>query len=284
MRRTIESALQQTYAEVEIVLYDDGSTDQTPQLAASYGQKIRYLRNDNRGIAVARTAACKTAMGEYIAFLDDDDLMPADRLSVLHDALVRYPEAKFAVGEIALIDAADQIFESPNLADKHETLFRDGYQAVMWPHFPATVHTTLFRRRDGEAIGWFDESFRFAGEDKDFFARLAGAEPVIYVPKVVSLYRRGHDSLTRQSVKVYQAQLRLFKRAIAQYSQHAEFKKRMLFRIRLTLQHLFVSDTDTDTSELLREYCAVLSFRDKVRLAIFVQKQRLKKLFRLGTR
>ena len=88
-------------------MVDDGSTDDTPAVMASYGDRIIYHRlAENGGIAAARTAACQRARGELIAFQDDDDIMPAERISALHDALCRFPTAVYAVGDMAIIDDA----------------------------------------------------------------------------------------------------------------------------------------------------------------------------------
>lgn len=71
----------------------------------SYGDRIRYFWQENQGIAATRTAACRLARGEFIAFQDDDDLMPPDRIVHLYKGLRKYPSAVFATGDYAIIDA-----------------------------------------------------------------------------------------------------------------------------------------------------------------------------------
>gem|GEM_PF-1078910 len=213
--RTICSALEQSYANTEIIVFDDGSTDATAEVVGRFGDRVRYHRQDNSGIAIARTRALKLAQGQFIAYLDDDDLMPRDRIKRLLDAHQRHPNAAFVVGDLELIDAYDQpIPGTRSVYADAETVFSDGYAAVMWPQVPATVHTTLFAKAKAKHIGYFDASFHQAGEDKDFFARLGQTGPVVYVPEVVSLYRTGHASLSRNVVKISNAQLRLLCRAI----------------------------------------------------------------------
>lgn len=240
LSRTIESALAQSYAPTEIIVLDDGSTDDTPTIVKHYSTAVRYIRQDNCGVAVARTNACQLAAGEYIAFLDDDDLMTPDRLETLYSALTRYPEAVLAVGELATIDEDDTLIECPAARERQpvlETLYQDGFEAVMWPHVPAAPHTTLFRRSHGEQIGWFDTQYQHASEDKDFFARLGRLGPIVFVPKVVSLYRRGHASLTQNRIRTILTQLQLFTNALEFIgSSNDKLRKRLQLRMRLLLQ------------------------------------------------
>ncbi len=236
--RTLASVYAQIRPADEILLYDDGSSDHTAEVAGRHGDRIRYVRSENQGIAKARTAACELAQGEFIAFLDDDDLMPADRLQNLYNCLQEHPQAVFAVGEIAYIDQQDRVITPAAPAPARSArIYADGFEAVMWPHVPATVHTTLFRRRHGEAVGWFDASFHQAGEDKDFFARLGRLGPVAYIPQVVSLYRRGHQSLSQNHLKISSAQLRMAAGVLdAPGSYRAEFLKRMQTRVAVALR------------------------------------------------
>ncbi|MEQ8857287.1 MAG: glycosyltransferase family 2 protein [Pseudomonadales bacterium] len=198
---TIGSLLAQRYSPAEIVVLDDGSTDSTLEVLRGYGDRIRYASQPNRGIAVARTEASRLARGELIAFHDDDDPMPADRLVLLHSALSRFPEAVMAVGDWALVDGQGLPTGSrwlPDAGRRDPCLIEDSYRAVLWPTLPVAPHTTLFRKSHGDAVGWFDPQFCHAAEDKDFFARLALLGPVVYVPEIVSYLRRdpSHESVT----------------------------------------------------------------------------------------
>lgn len=200
LRQTMESVLRQSYRPVEIVVVDDGSTDGTPALMAEYGRLIRYYRQDNQGIAAARTAGCRLAEGEYIAFQDDDDLMPPDRITDLFEALQLHPSAVFSVGDWEIIDSEGNFTGTTSSfkvkADTDSpTLIEDAYYAILWPKVSPTPHTTLFRRADGERIGWFDTRFFHACSDTDFYARLGRLGPIVYVPRVVSYFRRGHSSI-----------------------------------------------------------------------------------------
>ncbi len=247
LKETMRSIFAQEYRPVEILLFDDGSTDNTPEVAAGYGERIRYYRQENKGIGAARTAACQLAQGEYIAFQDDDDLMPPDRIPCLYEALQQHPRAVFAVGEWAHIDGEGKLTGEKSTfkiaaKDNKPLLIEDGYKAVLWPLLIAMPHTTLFRKTDGERIGWLDEQFRRI-EDNDFFARLGQLGPVVYVPKVVSYRRIGHDQLTSESVNdslVWQYyRFLLFEKHLKSLDNaHREMKKRLQDRMLYTLKHI----------------------------------------------
>lgn len=92
LREAIESALAQDYTPVEIIVVDDGSTDATPQILASFGSRIRHIRQTNSGAAAARNAALQASRGEYLAFLDADDLWLPQKLRVQIDYLGSHPD------------------------------------------------------------------------------------------------------------------------------------------------------------------------------------------------
>ncbi len=284
----MESVFAQSYRPVEILVLDDGSEDGTEQLMAKYGDQIRYHRQDNQGIAAARTNACRLAKGELITFLDDDDLIPPDRIERLLTALQSYPEAAFAVGDLAYIDEHGKPTGKRWLPENYygtgdTLLFKRGDEAVLWPKVPALPHTTLFRRIDGERIGWFNQHYRFASEDKDFYARLGRLGPVVYVPHVVSLYRQGHASLTRNIQRTLFSQLRLFEDHLNSLEPEREaYRKRLQWRILSTLKQMARHGTveegsmDEVPENYVRKALSLLSWADRVRYYSFITKMELR--------
>lgn len=201
LRHTMDTIFAQEYEPAEILIVDDGSTDGTRELIESYGDRVRYFRKEKSTIAHTRSVACRLAQGEYIAFQDDDDLMVPDRIGLLHDALMKQPEASLALGDWAYIDADGNDTGKKSMFHIHAKgdepiLLNDGYRAVLWPLVTPLPHTTLFRKADGERIGWFDEKTFFHGcSDTDFFARIGKLGSIVYVPKIVSYYRMGHAQI-----------------------------------------------------------------------------------------
>lgn len=236
--QTMETIFAQEYRPVEVLVLDDGSTDNTEQLVRGFGDGIRYHWKKKSCIAGTRTVACKLAAGEYIAFQDDDDLMPPDRITRLYEALQDYPSAVLAAGDWEYLDAGGRktgrrsIF-SLRTTDGKPLLLEDGYRAVLWPLITPLPHTTLFRKADGERVGWFDSARFFHGcSDTDFFARLGRLGPIVYVPKIVSYYRMGHNQIWGNSLLgEYSRFLLLEKHLKEQSCKGGEMAERLRFRL-----------------------------------------------------
>lgn len=242
--KTMASVFAQKYKPVEIVVVDDGSTDNTRELMASYGGRVRYYWQENQGIAITRTNACLLAKGEFIAFQDDDDLMVPDRIVRLYEALCQHPSAVISFGDCSMIDADGNLTGQRSkfkirVHNEEPVLIKQGYKAVLWSKIDIKPHTSLFRRVDGCQIAWFDTRFFHACEDTDFFARCGQLGPIVYVPRVVSYYRRGVDSLTTKKILLGYSQLLLFEKHLNSIrGNQKELKKRLRIRLLRALKKI----------------------------------------------
>ncbi|MGI8739295.1 MAG: glycosyltransferase family 2 protein [Gammaproteobacteria bacterium] len=277
LEQTMKSVFDQTYRPVEIVVLDDGSTDGTDELMRGYGDRVRYHWQENRGIAATRTAACRLARGELIAFQDDDDLMAPQRITSLHDALIAHPSAVFAVGDYALIDPEGNLTGArwmPGNLDEVDKprLVEDAHAAVLWPKVPGVPHTTLFRAADGERVGWFDEAFKYACSDADFFARLARLGPIVYVKEIVSYYRRGHSAMWNNQLRADYSRLQLFEKHLElAIDDDDSLRKQLQFRLRqmliqiARLKHQGVQLTESDLEVYVQRGLEMLEWGDRMR-------------------
>ncbi len=178
LRETLESVFAQDFDAFDVVLVDDGSEDATAEIARSF--PVRYVHQANQGLPAARNAGLGLARGGYIAFLDDDDLLPPTKLSTQ----VRYLNEHPGIG--CVLGRQEWIFDGiqpPSLA--RDPIFGElgGIQLV----------TAMIRRRVLDELGGFDPTYRYA-EDRDLFIRMREHRVEIAVLPDVVLHKRLHGS------------------------------------------------------------------------------------------
>jgi glycosyltransferase involved in cell wall biosynthesis len=181
LAETLDSVLQQTYRPLEILVCDDGSTDGSADIAAGYGDPVRYLRQSNAGSTSARNLGLAAARGEFVAFLDADDLWHPEKLArqvVLFDS---WPELEVCATYL-------QSFWIPELRDE-ESRFQDHPLSRSQPGFVAS--TLLARHRIFEALGPFDTGWEHSSVT-EWLVRAQDRGAVIHLLPDVLVYRRLH--------------------------------------------------------------------------------------------
>jgi glycosyltransferase involved in cell wall biosynthesis len=191
----IESVLRQKHAPLELVVVDDGSTDETPQILSDFGNRISVWRQRNRGAPAARNAGIRSSRGEFLAFLDADDLYPDGYVQRFIEAAARVPEAEvFHCGWQAFDLEGHPLYanETPLPLDA------DPFHQMLLTGSPHTA--ALFLRRSVlSRVGMFDESLA-PQEDWDFWLRLAVSSARFQgVPGNVAIVRRRSSSMSGQA-------------------------------------------------------------------------------------
>jgi glycosyltransferase involved in cell wall biosynthesis len=186
IRDTIESVLAQTYCDYEIVVVDDGSSDESAEVLHVYSKRLRYIRQPNGGVAQARNRGIAAARGRYIALLDHDDLWEPDKLAKQVAILDVRPDVGMVVTDVAHIDRAGRSMNQlgPAYQPQHEfaRLFVQG--------FVPTPSATLIRASILRAVGGFDEQFNSAGmDDHELWTRIATATTIIGISEPLTLHR-----------------------------------------------------------------------------------------------
>ena len=188
----IESVLAQTYEDREILVVDDGSTDDTPVVIKPYLDRIQYIRQSNRGLPGARNTGIRNARGEYIALLDADDFWLPQKLSLqmplFDDPMVGIVYSDFAVRY------SDGRYLPSYLADRplaSEGFILESYLQSRYL-FPSTM---VLRRAAMEGCGLFDEEM-LAAEDIELFARICLRWKVALVNQTLMVRAEGTHNIT----------------------------------------------------------------------------------------
>ncbi len=195
---TLDSVLTQSYPNLEIIVVDDGSTDATPHLLDTYGDRICVLRQTNSGQAAARNYGAREAHGELLAFLDSDDLWDRDKIAQQVDLLSRFTEALAVYCDHRTIDAQGDLLAS-SAALAHPRPSGDILRSLLLGPCIVTPGLVLLRRRAFDVAGGFDETPLMRGhEDYALWLRMATQGSFIYSPDTLVSYRRHKQQATRQ--------------------------------------------------------------------------------------
>jgi glycosyltransferase involved in cell wall biosynthesis len=169
LREAIESVLNQVYESIEIIVIDDGSTDDTKGVVEKYGERIKYIYQDNAGVTAARNTGTENAKGKFVAFLDDDDIWEAN---MLQKAIKMLDKAGEEVG-VAYVDC--RYFRASDrkaLFDKGMSQFSgDIFGELLKANF-IPINTVLIKKECFDKVKGFDENIEWY-EDWDLLLRIA---------------------------------------------------------------------------------------------------------------
>jgi glycosyltransferase involved in cell wall biosynthesis len=213
----IECILNQTYSNIEIIVVDDGSTDHTQETLKKYSnaKNFRYIYQENRGPAGARNSGLRTSEGEYIQFLDSDDLITPDKIQLQVDYMKEHPDCDIIYSDVRFFHGNDH----EHLFNRHLEFFSDNiFENIIYKVF-IVIHSALIRRRVIEKIGPFDEALK-RGEDPDFWIRasLAGMK-FDYHDKPLALYRIHDIQVSKSRIENRKTLIKIIQR-YAQYSPY----------------------------------------------------------------
>jgi glycosyltransferase involved in cell wall biosynthesis len=206
----VESALAQTLSPLEVIVVDDGSTDRTSEVMAVYASdpRVRYLRQENRGLSAARNTGIRAARGEFIALLDADDRWKPEKLS--------RQLAEFTQEQVGLVYCGREVFDEHGTQNSDPADRSKCERALEWLT-TATLFcpsSVVMRRRCFTEQGGFDESLRKV-EDREMWIRLAKHWRFRCVPDCLVEWRRHGNALNMQTDGMEAAFRETLRRAFA---------------------------------------------------------------------
>ena len=221
IKETIESVLQQTFSDFELIVINDGSTDRTLEVVQSItDSRLNVLSYENGGLSVARNRGIYQATGEFIAFLDADDLWTSDKLELQLAALQEHPDAGVAYSWTYYIDEQGQ----PLFAGIRIFYQGNVHADLLIKNFILNGSNPLIRRQAIESIGEFDPAFpHFA--DWDYWLRLASNWHFAVVSKYQVFYRQSSRSMSSKVEGIKEAGLLMIEKAFKSAPLEFQFLK-----------------------------------------------------------
>ncbi|OUL37625.1 glycosyl transferase family A [Nostoc sp. T09] len=221
IKATIESVLQQTFADFELIVINDGSQDATLEIVSQINDsRLKIFSFENAGANISRNRGLNYAIGEFVSFLDADDLWIPEKLESQLQALQANSQASVAYSWTNCIDEKGQFLRRGTYIAATGNV----YAQLLVINFLESGSNPLIRREALIAVGGFDKSLP-AGQDWDIYLRLAANYHFVPVPYPQILYRISASSLSTNVVRQEAACLTVIERAFKQAPEHLQYLK-----------------------------------------------------------
>jgi len=206
LKKAIESVLSQTYKDFELIIVDDGSYDETPEMLKGFGNRIRYIREENKGVASSRNLGIENSKRSFIAFLDSDDWWDKKKLEIQLKKMQEAPDY--------LISHTDEVWYKNGklLNQKKKHRKSNGYIFDKCLSLcSVSMSTVMIRRELFDKVGLFDKNLPCC-EDYDFWLRVSSSFPFLLIDRpltlkdggrldqVSSIYAQGIDRFRIESI------------------------------------------------------------------------------------
>lgn len=213
----INSILYQTYKDIEIIVVDDGSQDDTQKILQPYikSKKIIYIYQSNQGPGAARNTGMERAKGEYICFLDSDDILLKQSIEKRINFLIKHSEVQMVFTDYYSLSSPVTHLSKPTLKskkflklfskaiekqEKNEIIFNENFVNLYILNLinmsPISTITVMFKKKIIEKVGNFKTEL-YSGEDREFWIRIMEKYKIGYIDEPLSIYNKFRSNLTK---------------------------------------------------------------------------------------
>lgn len=256
IRQALQSVFAQSFTDYDVLVVDDGSTDDTRGVVAEYGSRVQYVYQPNQGLAVARNTGLRTVTGEYLTYLDADDIWEPANLEVKSAVLAAHPELGGVFSEFLIFDEGGVRFPrgtkelfpffgrtgrdfatvfahqvTVDVPGGHPASLRYGpvFESLFWGNFILPT-SMVFHRERARQVGEFRPELR-TQQDYEYWLRFSQRYPLAYVDAVLARYRRHPNQLTDHSrigniFRAVNGIIDQYEQDFAQRGRSAEFARR----------------------------------------------------------
>lgn len=214
----LNSALAQEYTRVQVLVVNDGSTDDFEGAIVPYraDARIKIITQENRGLSAARNRGIQESSGDYIKFLDADDWLTPDAIRKQVAVFETQPELGLVYCDVQHVDAQGKLLDNYSVTNTRRVLSGDILPSLLVGGY-FTPNTVLVPRRVLDRVGWFDETLS-AREDYDLWMRIAcEGYAAQYVPEKLAYYRRHGDNMTNDAAWMKETHLRALDTIVTRY-------------------------------------------------------------------
>ncbi|HEX9660944.1 MAG TPA: glycosyltransferase [Candidatus Binatia bacterium] len=272
LAETIDSVLSQCFQNFELIVVDDGSTDETRRIVAPYGSRVRYLYQENRGPSAARNLAARNASADWISIQDSDDLCLPNHLETLYGYANKHPESGMVFANGFYLGGPAHNRETIIPAAKSRRLAERGVRLEdLFDKSIVRLQAALISKRCYDDVAGHDESLRIS-MDLDLTFRLISRYPVAYLDEVVFSYRRHSGNISGNQELRLLENIRVIEKLLGQNGEAEELlgKRRVAARLAYRYYRLAKGRWKTGERDKSRE-----ALREAIRLRPFYPKYRL---------
>jgi glycosyltransferase involved in cell wall biosynthesis len=216
---TLESVFKQRFQVFELIVVDDGSTDNTQDVLRTYEDRIHYIYHENRGPSAARNLGVRRARAPWIAVQDSDDLCAAHHLETLYKYAAEHPGCGMIFANGAYLGGKEHNRETIIPGRKSQHLAQQGIKLVdLFDKSIVRLQASLISKKCYDAVGGHDESLRIS-MDLDLAFRILMRHPVAYLDEVVFYYRKHEGNIGRNQELRLLENIRVIEKLLREFPQ-----------------------------------------------------------------